>query len=116
MTVWSSLRRWRRSHEDLDEEMRAHALALGAFAALALAISFAGLYHRTREELMKQFGGVRISYGPWKVSGNKLIRTRTGSEEPAKEGTDTVEEFRIEGDVLILQNQESRRARFRRMK
>jgi hypothetical protein len=72
--------------------------------------------HRTREELMKQFGGVRVSYGTWKVAGNRLTRTRTASEEPGKEGTDTNEEFRFEGDVLVLRSQNNQReTRFHRM-
>jgi hypothetical protein len=49
--------------------------------------------HRTREELMKQFGGLRASYGTWKVAGNRLSRTRTASEDPGLEGTETVVSF-----------------------
>jgi hypothetical protein len=72
--------------------------------------------HRTREELMKQFGGVRAAYGSWKVAGNKLTRMRTASEDPGNEGTETVE-FRLEGDVLVLKSPNTQReARFRRMK
>jgi hypothetical protein len=72
--------------------------------------------HRTREELMKQFGGVRASYGSWKVAGNKLIRIRTASEDPASEGTETIVEFRFEGDVLVLRSADTQReSRFRRM-
>jgi hypothetical protein len=73
--------------------------------------------HRTREELMKQFGGVRARYGTWKVAGNKLIRMRLASEEPGVEGTEAVAEFRIEGDVLVLKGQNNApEGRFRRMK
>jgi hypothetical protein len=73
--------------------------------------------HRTREELMKQFGGLRASYGSWKVAGNRLTRTRTASEDPGTEGTETVVEFRFEGDVLVLKSEDAQReARFRRMK
>jgi hypothetical protein len=73
--------------------------------------------HRTREELMKQFGGLRASYGTWKVAGNRLTRTRTASEDPGTEGTETVVEFRFEGDELVLKSQDTQReARFRRMK
>jgi hypothetical protein len=73
--------------------------------------------HRTREELMKQFGGVRAVYGTWKVAGNRLTRLRTASEDPGKEGTETAAEFRFEGDVLVLRNpNDQRESRFRRMK
>jgi hypothetical protein len=73
--------------------------------------------HRTREELMKQFGGFRASYGTWKADGTKLIRLRTASEEPGTEGTQSVDEFRFEGDILILTGQNAQsRGRFRRMK
>jgi hypothetical protein len=72
--------------------------------------------HRTREELMKQFGGFRAMYGTWKTDGNKLIRVRTASEDPGNEGTQMVADFRIEGETLILSNQNGRNERFRRMK
>ena len=73
--------------------------------------------HRTREELMKQFGGFRASYGTWKAEGTKLIRLRMASEDPAKEGTQTVADFRFEGDMLILKGQNGQNeGRFRRMK
>ena len=73
--------------------------------------------HRTREELMKQFGGVRASYGTYKVAGNTLTRMRTASEDPATEGTELVQEFGFEGDVLVLKNHGAKgESRFRRMK
>jgi hypothetical protein len=73
--------------------------------------------HRTREELMKQFGGLRASYGTWRVEGTKLIRLRMATEEPGAEGTQTVAEFRFDGDILILKGQNAQReGRFRRMK
>jgi hypothetical protein len=72
---------------------------------------------RTREELLKQFGGVRASYGTYKVTGNKLTRMLSGSEDPGSEGTEKVQEFRLEGDVLVLKNPDAQREiRFRRMK
>jgi len=58
--------------------------------------------HETREELMKQFGGLHASWGTWKAEGTKLIRVRLASEDPGVEGTQAIAEFRIEGDVLIL--------------
>jgi hypothetical protein len=73
--------------------------------------------HRTREELMKQFGGVRASYGTWKAEGTTLTRVRMASEDPAAEGTQSVAEFRFEGDVLILTGRNGQGGgRFRRMK
>ena len=72
---------------------------------------------RTREELMKQFGGVRASYGSWKAEGTTLIRLRMASEDPGIEGTQTAAEFRFEGDILILRGQNGQsEGRFRRMK
>jgi hypothetical protein len=58
--------------------------------------------HRTKEELAKQFGGLRASYGTWKIVDNKLIRTVIAGEEPGSEGKETSQEFRLEGDVLVL--------------
>ena len=72
--------------------------------------------HRTREELMKQFGGLRASYGTWRLEGTKLIRLRLASEDPGIEGTKTAAEFRFEGDILILKSQNGQsEGRFRRM-
>lgn len=73
--------------------------------------------HRTREELMKQFGGVRGSYGSWKVEGSKLIRLAIAASEPAVEGKQGTADFRIEGDTLILKGENAQNeSRFRRMK
>ena len=54
---------------------------------------------------MKQVGGVRGSYGTWKVEGAKLIRQSTATVEPAAEGKQTAADFRIEGDRLILKGE-----------
>jgi hypothetical protein len=58
--------------------------------------------HETREELMKQFGGLHASWGTWKAEGTQLIRVRLASEDPGVEGTQAIAAFRIEGDVLTL--------------
>jgi hypothetical protein len=58
--------------------------------------------HRTKAELAKQFGGFRASYGTWKIVGSKLVRTLIASEEPGNEGTETAQEFRFEGEILVL--------------
>jgi hypothetical protein len=71
--------------------------------------------HRTREELMKQFGGFRAAYGTWKVAGDKLILVRAASEDPARETGQSVLVFRFEGDVLVLTSADGQReTRFRR--
>jgi hypothetical protein len=71
--------------------------------------------HRTREELMKQFGGFRAAYGTWNVAGNKLTLVTAASEDPAREGTQSVQEYRMEGNVLVLTSANGQReARFRR--
>ena len=73
--------------------------------------------HMTREELMKQFGGVRASYGIYKVSGTKLTRKLTASVNPGSEGTEMVQQFRIQGDDLVLKTvDEKAESRFRRMR
>jgi hypothetical protein len=71
--------------------------------------------HRTKAELAKQFGGFRASYGTWKIVGSKLVRTLIASEEPGSEGTETAQEFRLEGEVLVL-GAPQHETRFRRMK
>ena len=58
--------------------------------------------HRTKEELAKQFGGLRASWGSWQVDGDKLLRHIVASHEPANEGKDNLREFRVEGDTLVL--------------
>ena len=73
--------------------------------------------HRTREELLKEFGGVRGSYGTWKVEGAKLIRQSMATVEPAAEGKQAAADFRIEGDILILKGESAQNeSRYRRMK
>jgi len=73
--------------------------------------------HRTREELLKEFGGVRGSYGSWKVEGAKLIRQSMATVEPAAEGKQATADFRIEGDILILKGESAQNeSRYRRMK
>jgi hypothetical protein len=58
--------------------------------------------HMTREELMKQYGGVRAAYGSYTVSGNKITLRRIAAISPANEGTDVVWEFRIEAGALVV--------------
>lgn len=73
--------------------------------------------HRTREELLKEFGGVRGSYGTWKIEGPKLIRQSMATLEPAAEGKQALADFRIEGEILILKGESAQNeSRYRRMK
>ena len=73
--------------------------------------------HRTREELLKEFGGVRGSYGTWKVEGAKLTRQSMATVEPAAEGKQAEADFRMEGDILILKGESAQNdSRYRRMK
>jgi len=71
--------------------------------------------HRTKAELAKQFGGFRASYGTWKIVGSKLVRTLIAGEEPGSEGTETAQEFRFEGEILVLGGPQHE-TRLRRMK
>jgi hypothetical protein len=71
--------------------------------------------HRTKAELAKQFGGFRASYGTWKIVGSKLVRTLIASEEPGSEGMETAQDFRFEGEILLLGGPQHE-TRFRRMK
>ena len=71
--------------------------------------------HRTKAELAKQFGGFRASYGTWKIVDSKLVRTLIASEEPGSEGKETAQEFRFDGEILVLGGPQHE-TRFRRMK
>ena len=56
----------------------------------------------TREELVNRLDGVLSSYGTYTVTGNKLTRKVLQHLNPASQGTDIVQEFRLEGDTLTL--------------
>ena len=56
----------------------------------------------TREELVDRFDGVLSSYGTYTVTGSKLTRTVLQHLNPASQGTDIIQEFRLEGDTLRL--------------
>src|SRR5262245_51287273 len=62
------------------------------------------LTEMTKEELIARFQGVVARRGTYKIEGNKLTRRDMANTTPNLEGTDQVQVFRIEGDVLILGN------------
>ena len=73
----------------------------------------------TKEELVARFDNVIARRGTYKVEGNKLTRRDVVHTNPTTEGTDGVQTFRIEGDVLILGNTDpvnKGENRFRRVK
>jgi hypothetical protein len=72
--------------------------------------------HRTREELAKQFGGFRASYGTWKTVDNKFIQTVTDSHEPSQQGKEITWDFRFDGQILVLTSPDGHGNRYRPMR
>jgi hypothetical protein len=73
----------------------------------------------TKEELVARFDRVEARRGTYNVAGTTLTRKNVVSGNPNQEGTDSVQSFRIEGDVLILSSTDPKlknEARFRRVK
>ena len=69
----------------------------------------------TKEELLHRFQNLFAWRGTYTVSGNTLTRRIISHTNPNIEGTEFVQEFRIEGDLLILTRPGSKfEARFRR--
>lgn len=56
----------------------------------------------TKEELVARFQGVSAVRGTYTISGNRLTRKTLASINPAQEGRELVQVFRIVGDTLIL--------------
>ncbi len=56
----------------------------------------------TREELVNRLDGVLSSYGTYTVTGNKLTRKVLQHLNPASQGTEIIQEFRLEGDTVTL--------------
>ncbi len=56
----------------------------------------------TKEELLHRFQLLFAWQGTYTVSGNTLTRRIISHTNPNVEGTELVQEFRIEGDQLIL--------------
>ena len=77
------------------------------------------LQEMTKEELLNRFVGVGASYGTYAIAGNKLTRKFLSTTSPSADGTEFVQMFRIEGDILILTSTTAGskgEARFRRVK
>lgn len=71
----------------------------------------------TREELLGRFQAVIARRGTYTVSGNRLTRKDVSHTNPNTEGSDAVQDFRIEGDFPILTTPGNKaEARFRRVK
>jgi hypothetical protein len=73
----------------------------------------------TREELLANFRGVQVRYGTYTVNGNKLTRRDVTHVNPNQEGSEAVQEFRLEGELLILTSTDPKskaQATFRRVK
>ena len=56
----------------------------------------------TREELVNRLDGVLAGYGTYTVTGNKLTRKVLQHLNPAGQGTEIIQEFRLDGDALTL--------------
>lgn len=80
--------------------------ANGYFTQIAIpagrAMSDKPVNDMTREELVARFQGVSALRGTYVISGNRLTRRTLASLNPAQEGRDLVQTFRIDGDTLIL--------------
>ena len=69
----------------------------------------------TKEELLHRFQLLFAWQGTYTVSGNTLTRRIISHTNPNIEGTQFVQEFRLDGDLLILTRPGSKfEARFRR--
>ncbi len=58
----------------------------------------------TREELLERYQ-VQGQYGTYRVEGNKLIRKTISAALPTNEGRESTNEFRLDGDMLIVTGQ-----------
>jgi len=71
----------------------------------------------TKDELLNRFQLLFAWQGTYTVSGNTLTRRIISHTNPNVEGTQFVQEFRLDGDLLILTRPGSKfEARFRRAK
>jgi len=73
----------------------------------------------TKEELLGRFQGLVARYGTYRTVKNIFIRSDLSHSDPAEEGGEQVQAFRIEGDLLILTDPapgDKTEARFRRIK
>lgn len=77
------------------------------------------LQDMTREELLARYQGVQARRGTYSVAGNRLTRKDVTNVNPNQEGTEQVQEFRIEKDMLTLSSADPKskaQAVFRRVK
>ena len=56
----------------------------------------------TREQLVTRLDGVLAGYGTYTVTGNTLTRKVLQHLNPATQGTEIIQEFRLEGDTVTL--------------
>lgn len=73
----------------------------------------------TKEELLQRFNRVETRRGTYTVAGNRLTRRNVAHGDPAQEGTEQTQLFRVEGDALILSSTDPKlknEVRFRRAK
>ena len=56
----------------------------------------------SKEELLARFQGVSASRGTYAISGDRLTRKSLSNLNPAQEGGELVQVFRVAGDTLIL--------------
>jgi hypothetical protein len=56
----------------------------------------------TKEDLVERFQNVNAMRGTYTISGNRLTRKSVSATNPAGEGRELVQVFRIAGDTLIL--------------
>ena len=73
----------------------------------------------TREELLNWLQHVNVRRGTYTVSGNTLTRKDVSNINPNQEGRESVQQFRLEGDVLIFTNPDPKNkaeAQWRRVK
>ena len=74
------------------------------------------LAEMTKEELLDRYGQFNGRWGTYTVSGNVLTRTDLIAANPNQEGVPGPQNFRFEGDLLILTRDDNMsEARFRRI-
>ena len=76
------------------------------------------LKEMSKEELLNRFESTTAVYGTYTIAGNKLTRKNITNLNPNREGLESTQIFRFEGDVLILTPTTGTKAesRFRRVK
>jgi hypothetical protein len=73
----------------------------------------------TKDELVARFSSVEARRGTYRIDGDRLSRRSEVHSNPNQEGTEQVQQFRLEGDILILSSTDPKskgEARFRRVK